>query len=95
MTSMNVQAVQIVVRGRVQGVFFRATALEIARDLGLCGWARNRPEGDVEIHAEGEPQNLERMIAWCHKGPPDAHVAEVDVRPVPPENLRTFTIRYA
>ncbi|MGH7805494.1 MAG: acylphosphatase [Candidatus Binatia bacterium] len=77
---MGDRRVQIVVRGRVQGVFFRASALERAEDLGLRGWVRNRPSGDVEIVAEGDEAAVAELVAWCHHGPPAARVEHVDVR---------------
>ncbi len=70
--------VRITVRGRVQGVFFRAATAQEARALGLCGWVRNRPDGTVEIAAEGARRNLEMLLAWAHRGPPAAHVTEVE-----------------
>jgi acylphosphatase len=71
--------VQIVVSGRVQGVFFRAAAAQEARGLGLRGWVRNLPDGRVQIRAEGGRRNLEMLIAWAHQGPPAARVMEVEV----------------
>ena len=73
--------VHIVVKGRVQGVFFRASTLERAQELGLRGWVRNRPDGAVEIVAEGSEAAVAGLIEWCHHGPPSARVESVDVRP--------------
>ena len=73
--------VHIVVRGRVQGVFFRASTLERAQELGLRGWVRNRPDGAVEIVAEGDEAAVASLVDWCHHGPPSARVESVDVRP--------------
>lgn len=70
--------VRIVVDGRVQGVFFRAAAAQEARGLGLSGWARNLPNGRVEIVAEGERRTLEMLVAWAHQGPPAARVTGVE-----------------
>jgi acylphosphatase len=70
--------VHIVISGGVQGVFFRAAAADEARGLGLSGWVRNRPDGGVEILAEGARRNLEMLFAWAHQGPPAARVAEVE-----------------
>lgn len=67
----------LVVSGRVQGVFFRHSARGEAQQLGLCGWVRNLPSGEVEVVAEGRRKNLEIFSAWAHLGPPGAHVAEV------------------
>ena len=68
------QRVRIVVGGRVQGVFFRATTCDVARRLKLAGWVRNCPDGTVEIVAEGDPEALVRLRDWCRKGPPGARV---------------------
>ncbi len=68
----------LTVRGRVQGVFYRAFALERARELGLKGWVRNRSDGSVELVAEGEAEALATLRTWCLKGPPGAIVRETD-----------------
>jgi acylphosphatase len=73
--------VHIVVKGRVQGVFFRASALERAQELGLRGWVRNRSDGAVELVAEGDEPAVAGLVDWCHHGPPSAKVDSVDVRP--------------
>jgi len=69
--------VRIVVSGRVQGVFFRASAAQAARALGVRGLARNLPDGAVEIVAEGARSALERLLEWAQTGPPRARVDEV------------------
>jgi len=65
---------QLRIVGRVQGVYFRASACQEGQSLGLAGWVRNCPDGSVEIVAEGTRANLEQLIAWCHRGPPGARV---------------------
>ena len=67
----------IIVSGRVQGVFFRRTAAEQARTLGIRGWARNLDDGSVELVGEGKRRALEMLLAWAHKGPPHARVDTV------------------
>lgn len=69
--------VRLIVRGRVQGVFFRGATVEEARSLGLTGWVRNLPDGSVEIVAEGKSATLRMLIAWAHVGPPAARVDEL------------------
>ena len=69
---------RFVVCGRVQGVFFRQSAVERARALGLAGWVRNREDGQVEGLASGPPEALERMRAWLAQGPPAARVESVE-----------------
>ena len=68
----------LVVSGRVQGVFFRQATVDEARSLGLTGWVRNRPDGRVEIVAEGRRANLEMLLAWANRGPPAARVDQVE-----------------
>jgi acylphosphatase len=63
----------------VQGVFYRATCVELARELRLAGWVRNTTEGGVEAAFEGPREAVERMVAWCREGPPSAHVASIEV----------------
>ena len=73
------QRVHVIVRGRVQGVYFRASTRDRARQLSLAGWVRNCPDGSVELIAEGQEGQLEQLVTWCHNGPPGAAVAEVNV----------------
>jgi acylphosphatase len=67
----------LIVSGRVQGVGFRFSAYDEAKDLALAGWVRNLYNGEVEIVAEGSRENLQMLSAWAHLGPPSAHVTEV------------------
>jgi acylphosphatase len=69
--------VRLIIRGRVQGVGFRFSAFDEAKDLALGGWVRNLPGGEVEIVAEGRRERLERLAAWAHLGPPSAHVTDI------------------
>ena len=68
----------LVVHGRVQGVFYRHTAAEYARDLGLTGWVRNRFDGSVEIVAEGKAENLSTFRLWASRGPAGANVRNLE-----------------
>jgi acylphosphatase len=70
----------VVVRGRVQGVWFRGSARDRAERLGLTGWVRNRPDGSVEAVFEGPKLTVQQMILWCHQGPRTAQVTQVDQR---------------
>jgi len=85
----NLRCAQVTVRGRVQGVFFRASTRQLAQSLGLCGYVRNLPDGCVEAVFEGPPSRVEQAVAWCRKGPPGAEVASVQV------SRREATGRYA
>jgi acylphosphatase len=67
----------LIVSGRVQGVGFRFSAYDEAKQLALAGWVRNLPGGEVEIVAEGSRENLQMLAAWAHLGPPSAHVTTV------------------
>jgi acylphosphatase len=72
------------VRGRVQGVWFRASTAARATALGLRGRAENCPDGSVTVHAAGAPEALEALIAWLHVGPPMARVDAVEVEVIDP-----------
>lgn len=87
------RSVDVRVTGRVQGVFYRATCVEVAQDLGLTGWVRNEADGSVRLHAEGEENAVERLVAWCHEGPSAARVDDVDVADVPTEGHTGFEVR--
>lgn len=72
--------IHVLIHGRVQGVFFRASVVERALALGLTGWVRNRRDDSVECVAEGERPALDALLAYCRTGPPGAVVDEVSVR---------------
>jgi acylphosphatase len=85
---------RVVVRGRVQGVFFRDECRQQARLLGVTGWVRNRGDGwSVEAIFEGPEEAVQRLIAWCHHGTPRAVVEAVDVTDEPPEGETSFRVR--
>ncbi len=71
--------VRVKIYGRVQGVFFRANTKRLADEVGVKGWIRNCEDGTVEAVFEGEDKAVEKMIKWCHKGPPLARVEKVKV----------------
>lgn len=80
------------VKGRVQGVFFRASTRRVAESLGITGHAVNLPDGDVEVFACGEPAALDQLGEWLHEGPVRAQVDEVITRDVDieaPSGFRT------
>ena len=78
------RAVRLTVRGRVQGVGYRAWAADTARALGLAGWVRNRVDGTVEAVAAGDDGAVERFIAACRTGPALARVSAVEVSSADP-----------
>ncbi len=83
----------ITVKGRVQGVFYRQSACEMAGRLGLTGFVRNEKNGDVYLEAEGTSDLLGRLIEWCRKGPPRASVTEVNFSEGTLQNFSSFDIR--
>ena len=91
---MNTSTLHIIVKGKVQGVFYRASAKKAALALGLTGWVRNTPEGHVEIMAYGPEKQLNEFMEWCKEGPPAAKVKEVHTAVVEsPPQLNDFVIR--
>jgi len=82
------------VTGRVQGVFFRAWAVEQARALGVTGWIRNAPDGSVEAHVEGEKWSVQQLVDLLHRGPPSAQVAQVAVEEAEIEGADRFEVRH-
>jgi acylphosphatase len=84
---------RVVVSGRVQGVFFRDTCEREARAAGVGGWVRNSWDGAVEAVFEGEPDAVDRMVAWCRDGPPRATVTSVEVHDEPPVGDDQFRVR--
>lgn len=72
-------SLQATVRGRVHGVFFRAFVETRAEELKLTGYVRNRPDGTVEVRAEGERPKLEKLVEYLKAGPPASRVEEVVV----------------
>lgn len=79
--------------GRVQGVFFRASAKDVARRLSLRGYVRNEPDGSVYIEVEGEEGELSGFVDWCRMGPPQAQVTELKIQEGTVQNLGDFDIR--
>jgi len=75
----------ILVKGRVQGVFFRVSTVQTATELGIKGHVENLVDGNVRIVAEGTTENLEKLIEWCGEGPPRAEVESVEFKWLPPE----------
>ncbi len=79
----------------MQGVFFRAETQRTAKSFNLTGWVRNVPDGRVEAVFEGEDENLDKMLAWCHVGPPAARVEDVTIKEEHyAGDFRDFSIKY-
>ncbi len=85
----------MLITGRVQGVFFRASTRDMADGLGLKGYVRNLPDGSVEAVFEGLREQLEKAVDWCRKGPPGAVVTHVDEKWLDcPAEFDSFSMRY-
>ena len=76
---MSMLRVHVIIRGMVQGVFFRAHTRDEPKRYNLTGWVKNRRDGGVEAIFEGKKEDVRKVIGWCHKGPPWAHVTDVHV----------------
>ena len=81
------------VRGNVQGVFFRDSCRQKARSRGVAGWVTNRPDGAVEAVFEGDAGAVQAMVDWCGHGPRGAEVESVDESAEEPEGISGFDIR--
>jgi acylphosphatase len=85
--------VSIQVSGKVQGVYFRASAKEKADELNITGFVRNEQDGSVYIEAEGHDDSLKKFIEWCHQGPANAEVKKVVINERIFGHVQTFEIR--
>jgi len=91
---VTVKRAHIIVEGRVQGVFYRASMKEMADIYGVKGWVRNLPSGEVEAMAEGDNNAIDNLVEWCRQGPPNAAVDHVWVDWETPKNeFKSFEIR--
>jgi len=85
----------VIIEGRVQGVFFRAYTCDQARQNKVTGWVKNRNDGKVEAVFEGEKKAVEKIIDWCHIGPPYAVVKKVIVNWEEYQGeFSSFSVRY-
>ena len=85
--------VHLIIIGKVQGVYYRASAKDMADSLGIRGWVKNAPGGHVEVLASGRPENIERFVTWCKNGPPRAKVAEVQITEKEEMDFENFRIK--
>lgn len=90
---LNVVRRHVFVSGDVQGVFFRDSCKRISEEAGVAGWARNNPDGRVEVVLEGDPPAVQRVIDWCRTGPNMASVDSLDVDEEEPRGENGFSIR--
>lgn len=86
------KTLRIIVSGRVQGVFFRASTKVVADQIGIRGIVKNLPDGTVFIEAEGEDFLMEDFLDWCKYGPDDARVDDISVEEIETKNYRNFNI---
>jgi acylphosphatase len=84
---------RVVVRGHVQGVFFRDSVRRLAERYGVAGWVGNRRDGAVEAVFEGDADAVERLVRFCREGPRGARVDGVEVTDEEPEGERGFSVR--
>lgn len=84
--------VHLLIKGRVQGVFFRATAKDVADKLGVKGWIKNMPDDEVEAMASGSEDAVQKFIKWCHEGPPKAEVTGVVVTKKEEQSFKDFSV---
>lgn len=84
--------INLIVKGKVQGVWFRASTLEKANNLGLSGFVKNMTNGDVYIEAEGSLDKLEKFKMWCRKGPTLARVDSLNEEYGPLQDYENFKI---
>ena len=85
--------IHLIVKGKVQGVFYRASAKDMAIKLGLKGWVKNTKEGYVEIKIQGPEDVLEEFVKWCYQGPPSAQVTGIDRFDLVEESFVDFRIK--
>ena len=84
----------IKIAGRVQSVYFRASALDAAGRIGITGFVQNMEDGSVYIEAEGEEEDMQHFIEWCKLGPPGASVEKVDIKTGTLKNYADFKIKH-
>jgi acylphosphatase len=88
------KAVRAIVKGRVQGVWYRAHTEKKARELGVAGFVRNLPDGTVEVFAEGAPGRVDCLVDWTWIGSPLSSVTAVEIEDRPAGQLASFETRY-
>jgi acylphosphatase len=86
------KTIRLTIKGKVQGVFYRATAKDIADELGIKGWVRNLPDRNVEITVTATEDILQKFIDWCKQGPPKAKVDAVIIEELSTAEFNGFRI---
>lgn len=85
--------IHLLIKGKVQGVFYRASAKEIADKLKVAGWVKNTPDGTVEAVVTGSDEQIQSFIEWCKEGPAKAKVTDVIITRQPEISYKSFTIQ--
>ncbi len=86
---------KVIIKGKVQGVSYRAAAKKTATQLHLYGWVKNNDNGDVEMEIHGGDEKIESMLQWCNKGPVLAKVDKLEVENIPYNDCyKSFEIKY-
>ena len=89
------RSLYILIKGQVQGVFYRKSAKDVAQRYGIVGWVKNTDDGDVEMLMQGSHEAVERLLEWCHHGPSGAVVRTIDMlhdRSIQEEEFGNFSI---
>jgi len=86
------RSVHLIVKGKVQGVYYRASAKSQVERLGIAGCVKNTHEGDVEIMATGDDHAISEFIYWCRMGPPQAAVSAIEIAEIELRIFNEFTI---
>ena len=86
------KTVRLIIKGKVQGVFYRASAKDVADMTGVKGWVKNLPDNNVQIIATATEETLQKFINWCKQGPPKARVEDVIVEQLDLEVFNGFRI---
>ncbi len=84
---------QLIITGKVQGVFYRASAVNEAQRLGVNGEVWNMPDGSVGLIAEGQAEAVNALITWCYKGPERAKVENVEITDGELRGYKNFTVK--
>ncbi|MBX2915143.1 MAG: acylphosphatase [Cyclobacteriaceae bacterium] len=90
---MTIHHLNITITGKVQGVYYRASAKQKADELGVKGFVRNQPSGSVYIEAEASNEVLQKFMEWCWQGPERAQVQQVETSEAPLQNFTEFEVR--
>lgn len=93
MTDLPPIARDVVVRGRVQGVFFRDSCRRAAHDADVAGWVSNEPDGSLRAHLEGAAAAVDEVVQWMYQGPPHAEVEAIEVTDSQPTGATGFEVR--